>query len=306
MTRPDFCHQVLFYDDADGWGELCRSCGPAWRPTSQCSLPSDGRMPSYSRASWAPTRPFGFTAMEELGRNPARIIPFWRGFADEHGGRDRPIRGIGEPIWPGRSADEIDECQRHESLLNYAFGSAACLVVALPVRQQLARQRCPRGSRSLPSLHRPRRDERREPGPQQPHGAAFRGHPPGPPRRRGNARIRPQRAGSRSWPGRSGSGERAALVGADQGRGHSRQRAGGEQRAAWRRARNAANLAGPGSFVAEIEDSGQISEPLAGRVRPEPTQTGGRGLWLANQLCDLTQIRSGPQGTSIRLRMSLA
>ena len=32
-----------------------------------------------------------------------------------------PIRGIGEPIWAGRSATELVECQLHESLLNVAF-----------------------------------------------------------------------------------------------------------------------------------------------------------------------------------------
>ena len=28
---------------------------------------------------------------------------------------------------------------------------------------------------------------------------------------------------------------------------------------------------------------------------------GGRGVWLANQLCDLVQIRSGAAGTVVRL-----
>ena len=32
-----------------------------------------------------------------------------------------PVRGVGEPIWPGRGAAELVECQLHESLLNLAF-----------------------------------------------------------------------------------------------------------------------------------------------------------------------------------------
>ena len=35
-----------------------------------------------------------------------------------------PVRGIGEPIWAGRSAAELVECQLHEALLNVAFADA--------------------------------------------------------------------------------------------------------------------------------------------------------------------------------------
>ena len=38
-----------------------------------------------------------FVDMPALGRNPARIIPAWRDFVDEHGAGGRPLRGIGEP-----------------------------------------------------------------------------------------------------------------------------------------------------------------------------------------------------------------
>ena len=39
-----------------------------------------------------------FADMTELGANPARIIPAWRRFAEEHAAGGRPVRGIGEPI----------------------------------------------------------------------------------------------------------------------------------------------------------------------------------------------------------------
>jgi anti-sigma regulatory factor (Ser/Thr protein kinase) len=55
----------------------------------------------------------------------------------------------------------------------------------------------------------------------------------------------------------------------------------------------------------EVRDKGQITDPMAGRVRPTPDQIGGRGLWLANQLCDLVQIRSGPEGSVVRLSMKI-
>ena len=65
-----------------------------------------------------------FADMAEVGINPARIIPAWREFVDAHAGRGRRLRGIGEPIWADRSADELVECQRHEALLNVAFAGA--------------------------------------------------------------------------------------------------------------------------------------------------------------------------------------
>ena len=62
----------------------------------------------------------------------------------------------------------------------------------------------------------------------------------------------------------------------------------------------------PGRVVCEVADAGQIDDPLAGRQRPAPEAVNGRGLWLANQLCDLTQLRSGEGGTVLRLHMSVA
>ena len=62
----------------------------------------------------------------------------------------------------------------------------------------------------------------------------------------------------------------------------------------------------PASLVCEVRDEGVIADPLVGRFRPGPTQGGGFGLWLANQLCDLVQVRSSGQGSVVRLHMRLA
>ena len=45
------------------------------------------------------------------------------------------------------------------------------------------------------------------------------------------------------------------------------------------------------------------SPAASARVHGQP---GGYGLWLANQLCDLVQIRSLPAGTAVRLHMRRA
>ena len=58
----------------------------------------------------------------------------------------------------------------------------------------------------------------------------------------------------------------------------------------------------PQDLVFEVRDHGRIGDPLAGRRRSKAAD-GGHGLWMTNQLCDLVQIRSLPEGTSVRLRM---
>jgi len=58
--------------------------------------------------------------------------------------------------------------------------------------------------------------------------------------------------------------------------------------------------------VCQVQDQGQITDPLAGRVRPAPDASGGgRGLWLVHQVCDQVEIRSGQAGTTVRLHMRL-
>ncbi len=55
--------------------------------------------------------------------------------------------------------------------------------------------------------------------------------------------------------------------------------------------------------ICEVSDGGRIEEPLVGRERPDVTGAGGRGLWLANQICDLVQIRTFPTGNVVRVHM---
>jgi anti-sigma regulatory factor (Ser/Thr protein kinase) len=59
-------------------------------------------------------------------------------------------------------------------------------------------------------------------------------------------------------------------------------------------------------LACEITDPlGRITDPLAGYLPPEPDQLDGRGLWLVRQLCDGVEIRSGQQGTVVRLRFRM-
>jgi anti-sigma regulatory factor (Ser/Thr protein kinase) len=58
-----------------------------------------------------------------------------------------------------------------------------------------------------------------------------------------------------------------------------------------------------GTVFVEVSDAGTITDPTVGHVRPEPAARGGRGLYIANCLCDEVSIDSSRTGTRIRLRM---
>jgi anti-sigma regulatory factor (Ser/Thr protein kinase) len=74
-----------------------------------------------------------------------------------------------------------------------------------------------------------------------------------------------------------------------------------------------AHTSGPGTLtlwvtddevICQVQDQGQITDPLAGRVLPAPDADGcGRGLWVVHQVCDLVEIRTGTAGTTIRVHM---
>jgi len=60
------------------------------------------------------------------------------------------------------------------------------------------------------------------------------------------------------------------------------------------------------AVLLEVRDRGRFSNlPIPG-ARPTPTQERGRGLWVADQLCDSMRIRSDAKGTSVQLQMSVA
>jgi anti-sigma regulatory factor (Ser/Thr protein kinase) len=58
-------------------------------------------------------------------------------------------------------------------------------------------------------------------------------------------------------------------------------------------------------IVCEIHDEGKITDPDAGRRRPAADATGGHGLWLVRQVCDLVELRSDATGTTIRMHMKI-
>jgi anti-sigma regulatory factor (Ser/Thr protein kinase) len=57
--------------------------------------------------------------------------------------------------------------------------------------------------------------------------------------------------------------------------------------------------------VCEIHDEGTITDPFVGRRKPPPDASGGHGLWLVRQVCDLVELTSDANGTTVRMHMAL-
>lgn len=249
------------------------------------------------------TEGLSFAEMEDVGRNPARIIPFWSGFLDRQG--DRSARGIGEPVWPGRDAAEIDECQRHESLLNVAFGAGTSWSLL-----------CPYDAAALPDevlaavshSHRSVVNDRKCESSSEflAECDCYGGELPRCPldadafaydrSRLSAVRRRVKQAAEEA--GIAPQGTADLVVAASELAANSVAHGGGTgTMRTWREGDR---------LLIDFEDGGTIEEPLAGRLRPAVTQQGGRGLWLANQLCDLVQIRSSAFGTTVRLQAAAA
>ncbi|GAA3350637.1 hypothetical protein GCM10020358_77350 [Amorphoplanes nipponensis] len=55
-----------------------------------------------------------------------------------------------------------------------------------------------------------------------------------------------------------------------------------------------------GSVVCDVSDYGAGLDAPAPR-RPMPDQPGGWGLWLVRELTDTCEIKSGPDGTAVRI-----
>ncbi len=302
-----FRHEAFFYSDAD---QFLAGAVPFVRQGLEAdeailvAVPRS-QLDSLSDALDGAGERIRFTDMEELGRNPARIIPAWRDFLAEHGADGRGLRGVGEPAWAGRSAAELDECRRHESLLNVAFASERSLSLLCPYDAgRLDEQVLDQARQAHPLLFQPDRVSASEsyPGPEaRPFEGELAPAPAGAPSlsfdARGLEEVRRFAAARAQAIGLEFPRIDDFVLAANELATNSLLHGeGGARIGFWRE---------DGAIVCQAENEGRFEEPLAGRRRPRPDQPRGRGLWLVNQVCDLVQIRSGAAGTVVRFRMRL-
>lgn len=246
-----------------------------------------------------------FADMTEVGANPGWIIPAWRDFVERRSEPGTRLRGVGEPIWAGRSPAELIECQRHEALLNVAFDGAAPMDLLCPYDERaLDGSVIEDAFRSHPIVVEDGNflDSSSYVGVEtaaRPFGAPL----PDAPAHAATLEFEP----STLQAIRVFVAMRAAEACLDPGRTEDLVLAVNEL------ASNSVRHGGGSgvlrtwvdgrTFVAEVSDSGQIDYPLAGREAPPSGQVGGHGLWLVNQLCDLMQMRTYPSGSVVRVHI---
>ncbi|MEU8322365.1 anti-sigma factor RsbA family regulatory protein [Nonomuraea sp. NPDC048881] len=244
-----------------------------------------------------------FLDMTDVGRNPGRIIPrVLRGFADRHPhGR---VRIIGEPIWAGRSAAEYPACAQHEALINAAFEGRAATILCPYDEGRLDAEVIADARITHPTVISNGREEASDaydwravvarynemlvPAAD---AAVFSFTDPQLPAVRQFAVAHAMRLGL--------TGQRlgdAELAVAELTTNSVRHGGGQGTLAVWSEA---------GQFVCEVRDAGRLSDPLAGRRPPDPTQLGGRGLLLVHYVADLVRVHASEDGTVIRFYLGL-
>jgi anti-sigma regulatory factor (Ser/Thr protein kinase) len=241
-----------------------------------------------------------FFDMTALGRNPGRILPAMLEFAARHPGR--PLRYVSEPLWPGRSAPEIAEATRHETLVEPAFADIGARILCIydgdgldPATISCAEQthsaiigdRWAQASGGYPGpgIVPPQCDHLPPPPPAHAMLLSY------------SRDLRPVRAQVASCARAAGLlPDRTAdlvLAVSEVAANSLRHASGTGTLQTWTT---------PAEVICEIRDSGVITDPLAGRRRP-PSEAPGQGLWVVNQVCDLVELRSGPGGTRIRMHI---
>jgi anti-sigma regulatory factor (Ser/Thr protein kinase) len=309
LVEDSFRHEALFYNGEDGF---LRGTLPFVAEGLRAGEPvlvavREERSAPLKRLLGDDASRVRFVDMRELGRNPARVIPAWRDFLAEHDEDDTPVRGVGEPVWPGRSDAELDECERHESLLNVAFSHGPPWSLLCPYDlDALDPQQIEAARATHPALMHEgvsRRNEAYLPLHRAP--SLLTGALPEPPRDRdelaftfrGLGAVRSLVAGRADHAGLAEEARDDLVLAVNELVTNSVQYGGGGGTLRiWTES---------DALVCEVRDRGYIDDPLAGRIAPPVEQHGGRGLWLVNHLCDLVQIRSTPNGTVVRVRARL-
>ena len=244
-----------------------------------------------------------FTDMTEVGRNPARLIPAIRAFMDRYPGRR--IWCLGEPVWPERSAAELREAARYEALVNTAFTGTPAAMVCLYDKAVLTPAVLDDAGSTHPALLCHGKEQASSgylgPGGLPPGCDRPLARPPATAERLAYQRdLRPVRslvarcARSARLPARRITD--LVLAASEVAANTLRHTRAGGTLHLWH---------DEDEILCQIQDSGVIADRLAGYRVPTDDSPGGKGLWLVHQVCDLVEVRSSADGTTICLHMRL-
>ena len=300
-----FHHEALLYSGDDEFVDRCRGFAEEGLDRDEPVLVMVGRrkLELLRGALGERAGAVQFADMEDVGRNPARIIPAWAHFVATSG-RGGEMRGIGEPIWADRRPDELDECQLHESLINLAFAGADCFRLVCPYdTSALPDEVIAEARHSHPVVSRDGSAATcGDYAGMDKAASRFSERLPEPPpdAERLEVGVDDLSAARRLVRGRAiaaGLGERADdfALAASEVLSNSLEHA---EESGTLRIWNE-----PDGIVCEVRDRGRILQPLVGRVEPATGELGGKGIWLVNLVCDLVQVRSSEDGSTVRMKM---
>jgi anti-sigma regulatory factor (Ser/Thr protein kinase) len=244
-----------------------------------------------------------FADLTGIGPNPGRLLGWIQQANGQHHGQ--PARYVHEVAWPSRRPEEAGEIIRHEALINQIVSSWRVSVLC-PYDLALGPDVVASAERTHPTLIRAGLHQAsRSYDPHVPVPAEYDRPLGDPPPDAAVLAYRDDLARVRAFTARH-----AHQAGLPDRRVRDLVIAVAELAANTLVHTSSAGMLGiwatTSEVICQVHDSGRIEDPLAGRLRPDPADLGGgRGLWVANQLCDLVEIRTGRNGTRIRLHMRL-
>jgi hypothetical protein len=241
-----------------------------------------------------------FADMADVGRNPALIIPALRDAINRLGVDGRPVRGIGEPIWAARHRDVLVEAQLHEALLNAAVSPNVPLWLLCPYdTAALDKKVIVAATRSHPVVVESNifRVSTRY------GGADHAGRLFCSPFREPRVAVTPIGFDSCNHGHVAEILAFAATAGLRIDRAVKLAAAVDQVAAAVDQDGLEVNIrvwSEQGALICEVKDPITVLDPMVGRGGG-PSERD-RTIRLANELCDLVQVRSGRAGTAVRVR----
>jgi anti-sigma regulatory factor (Ser/Thr protein kinase) len=296
MAASGFRHEAAFYRDAAGYRSAVLPFVREGLDRAEAVLVAVPDPAAKLIREGLDGQRVAYADMTELGRNPGRVISAIWDFAGRYPGR--PVRFVSELAWPGRSDAEIGEVAVHEAMLNVAFAGGPVALLC-PYDTGLLAPAVIAGAGLTHPFPRTASgvtpSEKFAPAPA---GLAL---PPPPAGAAALAYTRDLHVV------RSFVAVRAGQAGLSPDRTADLVLAVGEVAANTVRhagARGTLLVWRTGTeIICQVSDQGQIRDPMVGRRRPP--ETGGLGLWVVHQVCDLVELRSGPGGTVVRMHMLL-
>lgn len=238
---------------------------------------------------------------DEVALNPSRMFELWLDTLERTRATHPGLVGFCQHIWPGRSQAEVDECWIVETLcglgvadttglrMHCLFDHSALDPATIERAHEIHRRRALTDDERADALRALLEgDLTAVPHHAESHPIAL-------------DTLAELRSAARRAAHLAGLGPRRAddlVLAAHELAANSVRHGGGSgSLALW---------SDGSSLWCEVADHGRLHDPMIGRRRPPADDLGGRGVWIAHQVCDLVQVRSTDAGTRVRLRMALA